>query len=132
MESATFSGNSAGITGGAISNTGPVAAVTPNAVTASGFTGNRAGTDGGAIYTTSALNLTTDSMSGNRAGTFGGGLALGKPGGAVVLTTTDIFGNRANISGGGIRVAAGTVTFRNNSLVTQNLPNNCLGVVCPA
>jgi predicted outer membrane repeat protein len=119
---ATFTGNDADGDGGAIRATGST-----STVSGSTFSRNFADGNGGAISTTKSLNLVNDYISGNQADLNGGGIYVN--GGSTSLNKTDVIGNFAG-AGGGIYRNAGSVSLTNNSLVTANHPNNCVGLFC--
>jgi predicted outer membrane repeat protein len=125
LNNASLTGNYADFHGGAVYTVSGTTTITN-----SGFSGNYASYDGGAIFTSHNLNLVGDNISGNRANDFGGGVYV--YGGRTTLSqNTLVFGNFAGISGGGIYRKFGIVNLTTGSSVTLNVPNNCVGTICP-
>lgn len=92
----TFSGNSAGLYGGAVANSGTLT------VSGSTFSGNSSGFEGGGIYSdfSSTLTLSNSTLTDNGAGFYGGAVFNGGP--RLILNSATLVGNHAERIGGGI------------------------------
>jgi hypothetical protein len=86
--------------------------------------GNTAAAGGGIYKQNGNLTLRDCTVTDNAVGLQGGGIH--SDGGDLVLVDSRVEGNRAG-SGGGIFRANGTVTLQ-DSVVTGNTPDNCVGV----
>jgi hypothetical protein len=79
----------------------------------------------GGIRNGGVMTITDSTVSGNTTGTSGGGIDNFH---ALVLDNSSVTGNSAAIDGGGvINRSGGSVTLQNDSSVSDNTPNNCLG-----
>ena len=122
----SFTGNTASLTGGAISAPGSAAVI--NISSDSSFSGNRAiNSDGGAIFTVgSSLAVSGTSFTNNIAGGVGaGGGAIYVPSGAGVGTvitiddSSNFTGNQASGSGGAVRTAGASLTVSGSSFANN-------------
>jgi hypothetical protein len=124
LESSTVSGNMGSGSGGGIYNRS--GAVT---VTSSTLSQNMSGNGGGIYNGTSNATLTLSSsvVSGNTGYANGGGI-YNDAGIVNIQNSSTVTGNTAFFSGGGIYNSSGLVNL-SSSLVSGNIPDNCIGVV---
>jgi CSLREA domain-containing protein len=113
-------GNSAGNSGGGISNSGTLT------INNSTISGNTTSNSGGGIFNVagSTLTITNSTISGNTANT-GGGVANSD--GTLTINNSTISGNSATVSGGGIftvRFTLTTVTNVTNCTITNNIADS--------
>jgi hypothetical protein len=131
LTSSTLTNNVATAKGGGLANTDTPTGTAPAATfTTSGVSGNRAAGDGGGIYNGLRGTLTVTSTpvnATNRSGARGGGIAAVSST-ATTITTSAISGNIAGTTAGGVFRSGGTMTT-NQSPITANTPNNCVGSV---
>src|SRR5206468_6006919 len=110
VTNSTFSGNSAGSSGGGITNNALGASSRPMVtVTNSTLSGNSAGIDGGGIdnfadgHGSATLTITNSTLSGNSAPYGGGAVNAGVDASAsLTIGTSTLSGNSADLGGGGI------------------------------
>ena len=121
----TFSTNSAGTTGGAITNLGEIA------ITRSTFNNNTAGTEGAALANAGNGTLTNCTFSNNRANNNGGAIYnLTAASDVLTLTHCTLTLNRSNDdntgggNGGGIRLVSGIVNVRNTIIYGNDALGN--------
>ncbi|NGY62206.1 hypothetical protein G7043_25085 [Lentzea sp. NEAU-D13] len=134
LTSSSLSGNLATLNGGGLANADTPNGTAPAATfTRSPVTDNIALLDGGGIYNGERGTLTTTGVSGGpmlvgrNTGSRGGGIAaVGST--ATVMTQTAVTTNVALLTAGGVYRQGGTMT-NNNSPISANLTNNCLGSV---
>ena len=124
----TISGNSAVGDGGGIFSFGEMT------LTNSTITGNTTGDAGGGIFSLGEMTITNSTVSGNSSGN-GGVNSFGAGGGiaaidSMTVVNSTISGNSAGngYSGGGIYVVNGPSTVE-NTIVANNGPSDCLGVI---
>ncbi len=132
LTSSSLSGNLATLNGGGLANADTPTGTSPAATfTRSPVTGNTALLDGGGIYNGLRGTLTTTGVTGgpmlvgNNTGSRGGGIAaVGSA--TTTMTQTAVTTNVAVLTAGGVYRQGGTMT-NNNSPISANLTNNCLG-----
>ncbi|HRQ13715.1 MAG TPA: right-handed parallel beta-helix repeat-containing protein, partial [Promineifilum sp.] len=111
IDNSTFSGNDAGLNGGAIFSAGPTMTIT-----GSTFSGNSAYSAGGAIFVSSGTtDITNSTISGNTAG-YGGGIFNDS---YLAITNSTITDNTATGPYGGGLYDSGSATFV-RSIVSGN------------
>ena len=120
VSNSTFSGNSAGYSGGGIENTGRLN------VSNSTFSGNSAGNSGGGINNSGTVNVSNSTFSGNITAGSGGGICSSDSSTLTVNNST-IASNSAS-EGGGI-YSAGTVILKNTIVANSTTGSNCYGTV---
>lgn len=134
LTSSSLSGNLATLNGGGLANADTPTGTAPAATfTRSPVTDNIALLDGGGIHNGLRGTLTTTGVSGSpmligrNTGARGGGIAAVNST-ATVMTQTAVTTNVAVLTAGGVYRQGGTMT-NNNSPISANLLNNCLGSV---
>lgn len=134
LTGSSLSGNTATGNGGGLANADTPSGTAPAATfTRSPVSSNTAQLNGGGIYNGTRGTLTTTGVSGsplvitgNTATTLrGGGIAAVNSTGTT-LTQTAVTTNSAGVAAGGVYRQGGTMTT-NNSPITANTPNNCVG-----
>jgi hypothetical protein len=134
LTSSSLSGNLATLNGGGLANADTPGGTAPAATfTRSPVTDNIALLNGGGIYNGKRGTLTTTGVTGSpmlvgrNIGSRGGGIAAVDPT-ATTVTQTAVTTNVALLTAGGVYRQGGTMT-NNNSPISANLTNNCLGSV---
>lgn len=135
LTKSSLTGNKAALNGGGLANADTPSGIAPSATfTRSPVSGNTAGLSGGGIYNGTRGTLTTSGVSGspmvvsgNTASSKGGGIALVGPV-ATTFTQTAVTSNNARQTAGGVYRSGGTMTS-NNSPISANTANNCVGSV---
>jgi hypothetical protein len=132
LTNSSLSGNLATLNGGGLANADTPGGTAPAATfTRSPVTDNIALLDGGGIYNGLRGTLTTTGVSGSpmlvgrNTGSRGGGIAAVSST-ATTMTQTAVMTNVAVLTAGGVYRQGGTMT-NNNSPISGNLTNNCLG-----
>ncbi len=122
----SFTGNSAGDTGGAVSNSGG-----SGSISGCQFSGNRAGSTGGggiSVYA-GALTIANTTIAGNSSAGEGGGLLVFSGNGfqlaTATLTNCTVSGNSA-VAGGGIS-NLGTLSVANSNISKNEALGNAAG-----
>jgi hypothetical protein len=128
----SLSGNLATLNGGGLANADTPSGTAPAATfTRSPVSNNAALLLGGGIYNGLRGTLTTTGVSGSpmpvigNTGSQGGGIATVSST-ATTMTQTAVSGNIALLTAGGVYRVGGTMTT-NNSPISANTPNNCVG-----
>ena len=106
LTNCTISGNSAGLRGGGLYNSGATARATLNDCTVSGNSARQGGGIGGLRGT---ITLTNCTVSGNSASGAGGGI-FNEARGITTLTKCNVSGNSASGAGGGMVAGDATLT----------------------
>jgi hypothetical protein len=129
LNHSTVSENTANFGGGIYDRPAPFGGGEATTLKDSTVSDNHAERYGGGIFHERGADaLENSSVSGNTAGLEGGGIFNEE--GTVRLTNSGVSGNTAAVLGGGIlNRPEGTVTLE-DSKVTRNLPNNCVGTAC--
>jgi parallel beta-helix repeat protein len=135
LTNSSLSGNTATLNGGGLANADTPSGTAPAATfTRSPVSGNTALLNGGGIYNGLRGTLTTTGVSGspliisgNTATLNGGGIATVSST-ATTLTQTAVTANNALLTAGGVYRQGGTMTT-NNTPISGNTPNNCVGSV---
>jgi len=134
LTSSSLSGNVATLNGGGLANVDTPVGTAPAATfTRSNVTGNTALLRGGGIYNGLRGTLTTTGVSGgplfitDNTGSQGGGVAAVNST-STTMTDTVVTVNTALLTSGGVYRLAGTM-ITNNTPITANIPNNCVGSV---
>jgi large repetitive protein len=147
IERSVISNNFAkGFGGGVAANTAELVAVTVSGNIADGIVGigggisgcvnmtrsvitnNTSSSNGGGIQSGCATATITDSIiSNNKSGTRGGGIGNS---GTLVLTDVKVVNNLAAQDAGGVfQFGSGSNTTTSNTIITNNIPNNCGGLL---
>lgn len=134
LTNSSLSGNLATFNGGGLANVDTPSGTAPAATfTRSPVTDNVALLNGGGIYNGLRGTLTTTGVTGSpmlvgrNTGSRGGGIAAVDPT-ATTMTQTAVTTNVALLTAGGVYREGGTMT-NNDSPISGNLLNNCLGSV---
>ncbi|MET9634789.1 hypothetical protein ABZX92_45880 [Lentzea sp. NPDC006480] len=134
LTNSSLSGNLATLNGGGLANADTPEGTAPAATfTRSPVTDNIALLEGGGIYNGERGTLTTTGVTGGpmlvgrNTASRGGGIAAVGPT-ATTMTQTAVTTNVALLTAGGVYRQGGTMT-NNNSPISGNLTNNCLGSV---
>jgi hypothetical protein len=134
LTNSSLSGNLATLNGGGLANADTPDGTAPAATfTRSPVTDNTALLNGGGIYNGLRGTLTTTGVTGSpmlvgrNTGSIGGGIAAVSST-ATTMTQTAVTTNVAVLTAGGVYRQGGTMT-NNNSPISGNLTNNCLGSV---
>jgi hypothetical protein len=134
LTNSSLSANLATLNGGGLANADTPTGTAPAATfTRSPVTDNIALLDGGGIYNGLRGTLTTTGVTGGpmlvgrNTGSRGGGIAAVSSG-TTTVTQTAVTANVAVLTAGGVYRQGGTMT-NNNSPISANLTNNCLGSV---
>jgi len=132
LTNSSLSGNLATLNGGGLANADTPTGTVPAATfTRSPVTDNIALLDGGGIYNGLRATLTTTGVTGGpmlvgrNTGSRGGGIAA-VDSGTTTMTQTAVTTNVAVLTAGGVYRQNGTM-INNNSPISGNLLNNCLG-----
>src|SRR5262249_10498863 len=99
-------------------------------ITRSTISSNISSQNTGGIQNTGdcGATITNSIISNNSAGTSGGGIGNS---GTLALTQVKVVNNLATQDAGGIlQFGSGSSTTVTNSIITNNLPNNCTGLPC--
>ncbi len=134
LTNSSLRGNLATLNGGGLANADTPGGTAPAATfTRSPVTDNIALLDGGGIYNGERGTLTTTGVTGSpmligrNTGSRGGGIAAVNAT-ATTMTQTAVTTNFALLTAGGVYRQGGTMT-NNNSPISGNLLNNCVGSV---
>ena len=111
----TFTGNSAGFQGGAISSNGKI-----SSITGSIFTGNSASHYGGAIFTSGTISSIIGSTFTGNTASYGGAISNGTGSTISNIIGSTFTGNTASNSGGAIYNYQGTISSIIGSTFTGN------------
>ncbi len=134
LTNSSLSGNLATLNGGGLANADTPQGTAPAATfTRSPVTDNIALLNGGGIYNGLRGTLTTTGVTGSpmlvgrNTGSLGGGISAVSST-ATTMTQTAVTTNVAVLTSGGVYRQGGTMT-NNNSPISGNLTNNCVGSV---
>ncbi len=123
--STLVSNDASGNGGGIFNGNGASLTLTASTVTSNDTLG--VGSDGGGIFNTGTATLTNSTITSNVANDAGGGI-FNATGASATINNTTISNNSAAINNGGGISNSGATTLR-NTIIADNVGNNCAGAV---